>query len=325
MLKRFLPLLFVVFVTLATVVLFLAFRDPAGPGDDAENAGPEQGAIQRPGADAGQAVAGADGVPEYPVNSEEDYLLALHALGTSPEAIEAWARGRGFPPGTFTAASDIPLDQPYAEYDEATLRRLAGDGDVWAMQYLAAELGRTRPVEAIEWNLAAAVEGSVYAVREQGELYYDLDHALERGKTERWDEETLGAVKALAAAEGPLDTAGLAWLMAAEVEGRLPPGSLAVTRARFHDRSHAVDEACRRARGILADLAGRRAAANVTFTAAPPPFSVELPPEETAGYCPPDVLPRPDYSGCQTVRLVSGSGSVTAHRCPAGDPGAGGR
>ncbi len=325
MLKRFLPLLFVVFVTLATVFLFLAFRDPSQEGAP-ESAGPGQGAVQRPGGRAGQAVAGGDGVPEYPVASEEDYLLTLQALGTSPEEIEAWARSRWFPPGTFTATSTLPLEQPYPQYDEATLRSLAEAGDVWAMQYLAAELSRGRPVEAIEWYLAAAVDGSVFALRALGELYYELGQALSRGRTGRWDSETLEAVEALAAADGPLETAGLAWLLAAEVEGGLPPGSMAVMRARLHETSEAVDQACDRARGILADLAGRRAAADVTLTTrVPPPFSVELPPEETAGYCAPATLPRPDYSACETVRLVSGSGSVTAHRCRAGHGATGGR
>lgn len=299
MLKRFLPLLFVVAVTMATVIGFLVLRKPApATGNEAPDSG----------------------VAQFRVASEADYLQMLEALGTSPEEIEAWARSRGFPPATFTAVAGAPLEQPYRTYDEATLRGLAESGDLWAMQYLAASIVHERPLEAATWYRAAAVRGSVYAERELGSLYHDLDRALEGGRTDRWDATTLEAVEALAKAEMPLEASALAWLLAGETEAVLPPGSLALSLASFHGPEETLQEACARAHGLLADLASQRAGAGIPPPSRePPPFSVELPPEETAGYCAPDMLPRPDYSGCQTVRLVSDTGQLNARRCPAAD------
>lgn len=321
MLKRFLPLLFVVFVTLATVFVFLVFRDPT---DGASPGAPAPSGSRIPPGDTSLPPPGLprqadDGIPEYRVNSEEDYLLVLETLGTSPEDIEAWARTRGFPPATFTAVAGMPLEQPYRRYDEATLRGLAETGDLWAMQFLAADLARTRPIEALEWYRAAALNGSVFAARELGGLYHDIDRALATGRTDRWDELTREAAGAMARAEAPLEATALAWLLAAEAQGALPPGSVALTQANFREPSDLVVEACARAAGILADLDAQRTAAGIQAPARrPPPFSVELPAEETAGYCPPDILARPDYSGCSTIRMVSATGAVTAHRCPAG-------
>ena len=319
MFKRFLPLLFVVFVTLATVFLFLAFREPV----DGPTVTPPAPVARGSGSAGPRPLPGApapDGVSEYRVASEEDYLLALEALGTSPEDIEAWARSRGFPPATFTAVAGIPLGQPYRRYDEDTLRGLAETGDMWAMQFLAADLARARPLEAAEWYRAAALQGSVFAARELGGLYHDIDRARTTGRTEHWATGTRQAVDALAEAEDPLAATALAWLLAAEAEGSLPPGSMALTQAGFHDSTPLITEACARAGAILADLASQRETAGIdALPHRPPPFSVELPPEETAGYCAAGTLPRPDYTGCETVRLVSDTGAVTAHRCPAAD------
>jgi hypothetical protein len=319
MLKRLLPLLFVVFVTLATVFLFLAFREPPD-GPTVTPQAPAARGSGGPGPLAGQGVPAPDGVTEYRVASEEDYLLALEALGTSPEEIEAWARSRGFPPATFTAAAGIPLDQPYRRYDGDTLRGLAESGDVWAMQFLAADLARARPLEAALWYRAAALRGSVFAARELAGLYHDIDRALATGRTEHWETGIRQGVDALAEAEDPLAATALAWLLAAETEGSLPAGSLALTQAGFHDPTPLIAEACARAGAILAELASRREAAGIEAPPRrPPPFSVELPPEETAGYCAAGTLRRPDYTGCETVRLVSDTGAVTAHRCPGAD------
>jgi hypothetical protein len=46
-----------------------------------------------------------------------------------------------------------------------------------------------------------------------------------------------------------------------------------------------------------------------------PPLAIELPPEQIAGYCEPEVFPRTDYSSCETIRLVGDAGSITGHRC----------
>jgi cell division septation protein DedD len=319
MLKRFLPLLFVILVTLAVVFLFLLFRGPgpAARSDEAPAEPPAASDARAPAARRPAVVATAeDGVREFEVTSESDYLMALEALGTSPEDIEAWARSRGFPPATFTAAAGMPLPQPYRSYDEDTLRGLAEGGDLWAMQFLAADLASSRPLEAADWYREAAVRGSAFAARELGGLLHDVDRALAGGR-QRWSEGTLAAATRLAESEAPLEATALAWLMAAESDASLPPGAFSRTQAGFTGRSPDVEEACRRAASILADLAAERDSRGVELPPRrPPPFAVELPPEETADYCRAELLPPPDWTGCETVRLVSATGSVTAHRCP---------
>lgn len=309
MLKRFMPLLFVVFATLAVVLLFLLFR-----GDDGQDDGQASRAEDSPA--PSEPVVAADGVPEFRVVSEADYLRALEALGTSPEDIEAWARARGFPPATFTATAGLPLGQPYRRYDDERLRSLAEGGDRWAMQFLAANLSRSRPLEAARWYREAAVLGSLYAARELGGLYDGLARSLSRSPDQEADQPE--ALRAMARKERPLEATALAWVLAAETEAALPPGALSRSQASFAGDSPTVKLACKRAAVILADLAAereRRGLAEVVRQ--PPPFSVQLPPEETMAYCDADTLPPPDLSACRTVRLVSSTGSVTAHRCPA--------
>lgn len=309
MLKRFLPLLFVIFATLAVVFLFLVFRG----GDEAADGPPAGGRLPET---PGVPVVAADGVPEFRVASEADYLRALEALGTSPEDIEAWARSRGFPPATFTAAAGVRLERPYRRYEEDRLRPLAEAGDRWAMQFLAAKLARSRPLEAAHWYREAALRGSVYAAGELGDLYGDMGRALAQDRTPEWEKAETNAVKAMAREEGPLDAAALAWVLAAETEAALPPGALSRARASYTGESAGVKQACERAARILADLAAERERRGLAAVARqPPPFSVQLPPEETSGYCEGDTLPPPDWAGCETVRLVSPTGSVTAYRC----------
>lgn len=318
MLKRFLPLLFVILVTLAVVFLFLLFRGPdrAGRGQVVPGSPDRADAVAAVPARQPGPRAGEDGVQTFEVASESDYLLALEALGTSPEDVEAWARSRGFPPASFTAVAGMPLDQPYRSYDEDTLRQLAHGGDFWAMQFLAADLASSRPLEAADWYREAALRGSAFAARELGGLLHDVDRALATGR-QRWSEETLAAATRLAESEAPLEATALAWLLAAESDASLPPGAFSRTQAGFSGRSPDVEEACRRAAAILADLAAERASRGLESPPRrPPPFAVELPPEETADYCRAELLPAPDWSGCETVRLVSATGAVTAHRCP---------
>lgn len=295
MFKRYLPLLFVLFVVFATVVGFLLFRDTSTP----ETPAP----VGQDGAPA------SDGIPEFKVESEEEYQRALEALGTSTEEIEAWARSRGFPPATYTSTPGTPLEQNYRAMREPALRELAEGGDAWAMQFLAAHISPEKPVEAIDWYREAVVNGSAYAAIRLSALYREVARRVETGQ------DNPEAFIEIARSEDPLSAASLAWLLVAEYEAGVPPGSIAATLASFRAPDDSITRACERAATLLAGLQAERESQSISFPARQPPLAIELPPEETVGYCPPEIFPHTDFSGCQTVRLVGDIGSLTAHRC----------
>jgi hypothetical protein len=296
MFKRYLPLLFVVLVLVATVLVYFAFRERPAAGS-------------APTAVAERPAAAPDGVPEFRVESEEEYRQMLEALGTSTEEIEAWARTQGFPPRTYTESAGPPLEHNYGRMRDGRLLELAEGGDRWAMQFLAIRIAPDMPLEAIVWHRRAAIHGSAYAAFKLGALYQDIA---------RWALHGAGneeQVNEIAQREDPLAYTSLAWLMLAEHEASLPPGAMSATLAGFQAPDDAITQACIRAAGFLAELEAERETLGIDVPRRKPPLAVELPPEEVAGYCPPEVFPRTDYGSCETVRLVGDLGAVTAHRC----------
>jgi hypothetical protein len=299
MLRRYLPLLFVVLVVAATAAAFLIFRGPGSGTPPGERAS---------GTVSGRA-AGADGIPEYRVNSEADYQATLETLGTSTEEIESWARSQGFPPGTYTELADPPLERNYARENDERLLELAEGGDPWAMHFLAARIGPEMPLEAIDWYRKALVHGSAYSAFRLGNLYREVARwALdESGNTDQ--------VSEIAQREDPLAHTSLAWLIVGEYAASLPPGAMSSTLANFRAPDEATTQACIRAAGFLAEVEAERKALGIEVPGRKPPLAVELPSEETAGYCDPEVFPRADYSECETLRLVGDRGAILAHRC----------
>jgi hypothetical protein len=293
------PLLFVLLVVIATVVVFLVFRDSDAP--DAQSP-----------TFRGTAAApdiGPDGVPEFRVESEEEYQLALQALGTSSDEIEAWARNRGFPPAVYTNSPGTPLKRDYPRERDDTLLQLAEAGDHWAMQFLAARIAPDRPLEAIEWYHKAVVHGSAYAAFELGKLYHEVARRI------AIDQDDRDEVIEIARREDPLAYASLAWLLVAEFEAGLPPGAMSATLTSFRAPDEGITRSCERAATFLADIRAKREALRIRVPTHKPPLAMELPDEETAGYCSPDVFPRAEFSGCETIRLAGDVGAVTGHRC----------
>jgi TPR repeat protein len=289
MFKRYLPLLFVVLVVIATALVYLALRE-------------------RP-TDATATAPAPDGTPEFRVESEDEYRQMLAALGTSTEDVEAWARTQGFPPKTYTESAQPPLERNYGRMRDERLLNLAEQGDRWAMQFLAQRIGPEMPLEAIEWHRRAALHGSAYAAFKLGLLYQEIA---------RWALSGAGnpeQVNEIAQREDPLAYTSLAWMMVAEYQAGLPPGAMSATLAGFQAPDDAITQACIRAAGLLAELAAERESLGIAIDDRKPPLAVELPAEELAGYCEPEVFPRTDYAGCETVRLVGDLGAVTAHRC----------
>src|SRR5690606_17155404 len=150
-----------------------------------------------------------DGTPEYRVESEQEYELALEALGTSSDEIEAWARSRGFPPAVYTSSQGVPLERTYRRDSEEELLELAAAGDHWAMQFLAARIGPGRPLEAIKWYRNAVVHGSAYSAFKLGNLYEEVARWIAINHDDREE------VAEIARREDPLAYTSLAWLLVA--------------------------------------------------------------------------------------------------------------
>jgi TPR repeat protein len=298
MIKRYLPLLFVLLVVIATVVVFLLYREPETPST-----------LPAVSADPPAQATGADGVREFRVQSEEEYQHALEALGTSNEEIEAWARSRGFPPATYTSTPGTPLERAYRREKDATLLELAEGGDPWAMQFLAARIMPEMPLEAVHWYRRAVVHGSAYSAYKLGNLYQEVARWIAINQDDR-DE-----VVEIARREDPLAYSSLGWLLVGEYEAGLPPGSMSATLAGFREADEGITQSCIRAAGFLAEIRAEREALGISVPDHKPPLAIDLPAEEIAGYCAPDVFPRADFSGCETVRLVGEAGAVTGHRC----------
>ncbi|MFU8895006.1 MAG: hypothetical protein ACNA8J_01335 [Gammaproteobacteria bacterium] len=299
MIKRYLPLLFVLLVVIATAVVFLVLREPE-PTADAQPTVLDTPPVMR---------TGADGIPEFRVESEEEYQQTLAALGTSEEEIEAWARSQGFPPATYTPLRGAALEHDYRGMRSAQLRELAQAGDHWAMQFLAADIGPEMPLEAVDWYRLAVVHGSAYAAYKLSNFHREVARWIAINHDDR-DE-----VVEIARRENPLAYASLGWLLVAEYEAGLPPGSMSATLTGFQAPHEGLTESCLRAAELLAEIQAERAALGLEVPRRKPPLAIELPPEETASYCDPDVFPRSDYSACETLRLVGDTGAVTGHRC----------
>lgn len=298
MFKRYLPLLFVMLVVVATAVAFLVLRS-----DDAPDTPPPS-----PGT-AGSRDDGPRRLQEFRVESEEEYQATLEALGTSNDEIEAWARNRGFPPAIYTNSPGLPLGRNYRRERDGKLLELAEGGDHWAMQFLAERLALEMPLEAIEWYRKAVVHGSAYAAFKLGNHYHDVARWLTTSP-DAGDE-----VVEIARREDPLAYSSLAWLLVAELEAGLPPGAMSATLTSFQASDEGIMRACERAARFLAEIRAEREALQVKIPTRKPPLAMELPDEETVGYCPPEVFPRADFSDCETIRLVGDAGSVLGHRC----------
>lgn len=302
MIKRYLPLLFVLLVVVATVAVFLVYRDPAPAPSSPADGGPADKAD-------GIGATAIDGVAEFRVESEEEYQRTLEALGTGNDEIEAWARSRGFPPATYTSSAGVPLERNYNREKDARLLELAEGGDRWAMQVLAQRIGPEMPLEAVDWYRRAVLHGSAYAAYKLGNFYQDVARWIAVNHDDR-DE-----VLEIARREEPLAYSALGWLLVAEYEAGLPPGAMSATMAGFQAPAEGITQSCIRAAGFLAELRAEREALGIQVPDGRPPLAIELPAEEIAGYCPPDVFPRADFSGCQAIRLVGDAGAVTGHRC----------
>jgi hypothetical protein len=265
----------------------------------------------------------SEGVPSYFVASEQDVIRVLEAHGLSQDAVARWAFAKGMDPAGFGIS--FGGQEAYTLYDDATLEALADQGDSWAQQTLADRIWKERPLEAADRYRDAAARGSAQAARQLANLYLYAADALDRGRTGDWSDDTIAALRQAGDAEGGLAVAALAWSLAGDAEAGLPEGSFASFMLSDYTQAD-VDAACRRAASILADNAEQRARLGLdTGWAGPAPLFPD-PGELNPVGCPDGLLPAPDLSGCEAVRLemdgmdppADGRGGLTLRVCPSG-------
>jgi hypothetical protein len=289
-----------------------AFRSPGhGPSEPAENA--RATAVPAPAAPAPQAdpsrtpagsPAGEDTnareIPTYFVTSEQDVIRVLEAHGLSQDAVARWAFAKGMDPAGFGIT--FGSQEAYTLYDDATLAALADQGDAWAQQTLADRIWKERPLEAADRYRDAASRGSAQAARQLANLYFYAADALDRGRTGDWSEETITALRQAGEADGGLEVSALAWSLAGDAEAGLPEGSFASFMLSDYTQDD-VDAACRRAASIVADNADQRARLGLEPGWSGPAPLFPDPAELNPPGCPEGLLPAPDLSACEAVRL----------------------
>jgi hypothetical protein len=259
----------------------------------------------------------------YHVASEQDVIRVLEAHGLSQDAVARWAFAKGMDPAGFGIT--FGGEEAYSLYDDATLAALADQGDAWAQQTLADRIWKERPLEAADRYRDAAARGSAQAARQLANLYFYAADVLDRGRTGDWSEQTIAALRQAGAADGGLAVSALAWSLAGDAEAGLPEGSFASFMLSDYSEDD-VDAACRRAASIVADNAEQRARLGLEPNWQGPAPLFPDPGELNPVGCPEGLLPAPDLSGCEAVRLEmdgmdatgSGRGGFTLRVCPEG-------
>ncbi len=251
----------------------------------------------------------------YVIRSEADLAMVLRDRGLEGlmSDIAKWGAQRGYPPRDETGT--LMLDQPYEQYDIATLRGLAENGDMWAQQFLAQRLEDSRPAEASEWYRRAAASGSVFAMTQLGLLYNRIASHRGGGREFEATDDYLSQVYALK--DGAVDPAvsGYAWVAAAEMTGWDPVlGGIASPVLRRQMDDDQVQEACAMAQGLRDDLMAQRERMGLgAYDRTPPPLVIDdaaagtdckMP--ESGGY---------DLSGCRKVTIEAGNDSSSVWLC----------
>lgn len=216
-----------------------------------------------------------------------------------------WAAARGYPQPDETG--NLMLPQPYDQYDIETLEGLAATGDMWAQQFLAERIAKTRPADAIEWYRRAAINGSVYAMTEMAQLYKRI--ANKNADSQFKDNETaLEQIYALRDSPSSPDVAAYAWAAVAERSGWDPmSGSVTAHVASRNLSEEQIEEACELSRALQDDVARSRTEQRLELPAATPPPLIVSPQDGTGGTRCSEGQPPPwDMSGCREVMLNAG-------------------
>ena len=211
------------------VVVPVAAPVPAPVTPVAEPTNPEPQIEPEPVVEAlGEAVVtdGDDGILRIDLTNNASFFALFDELGV--EDVEGklarWGLSRGYP--QLDDQGNPILDQPYEQYDNATLLAFAEGDDMWAQQFLAERLADTDPEKALEWYRRAAVNGSVHAMTQMARLYRDLqfDNRQPAAAAQTADGRSAGSLKDPRSQFSPppgerLDVTGYAWAAVAERAG----------------------------------------------------------------------------------------------------------
>jgi hypothetical protein len=256
---------------------------------------------------------GAEKPIDLQINSEADLLAAMSSLGIDDldERMTRWELSRGYP--EFDQSGNYLLDQPYQQYDEATLRGLAAADDMWAQQILAQQIATDRPAEAIEWYKRAAANGSVYAMQEVARLFHRMSTQLQAQA-----EDTPAAAEGSAAQDtSSPEVTAYAWLAAAERSGwDATRGASLIPLIGRKLSQEQVTQACAMADSLRSQMSAERSSRGLQpFDRTPPP--IVYPAEEMGAstQCHADESTSFDLSGCREADVHTGTVSSRVWVC----------
>ncbi|MFK7885727.1 MAG: hypothetical protein AB8G16_02590 [Gammaproteobacteria bacterium] len=181
-----------------------------------------------------------------------------------------WGVERGYP--QLDDQGNPILDQPYEQYDDATLRAFADGDDMWAQQFLADRIKDSNPAEALEWYRKAAVNGSVHAMTEMARLYRDL--AYSKAGTQATGEAARTQLESFRSSAGSPAIEGYAWAAVAERAGWDPlRGGMTAGFVGAKLSEKQKEAACQMAGGLFDGLVNDRQERGLgDYSAAPPPI-----------------------------------------------------
>ncbi|MEM6639024.1 MAG: hypothetical protein AAF610_03895 [Pseudomonadota bacterium] len=239
-----------------------------------------------------------DGVRRIDLSGNPNFFALFEALGIDDVEgqLATWGLSRGYP--QLDEQGNPILDQPYEQYDNATLKAFADGDDMWAQQFLGERLSKTDPEQALEYFQRAAVNGSVHAMTQMARLYRDL----------QYDPKAAAALSEIDgdAADGRLDVTGYAWAAVAERAGWDPlRGGMTAgfVGAKLSDAQR--DRACAQAETLYASLVAQRNDRGLgAFPTEPPPVVFD-PGAVTGTGCGEDATPR-YQAQCQEVEVTVG-------------------
>ncbi len=241
------------------------------------------------------------------VENQADFFSIMAELGLDDmeQRFSKWSLEHGYPFSDQTGV--LLLEQPYDQYDDDTLRAFAENEDMWAQQFLAQRLEKTRPAEAIDWYRKAAINGSLYAMDQLTALYGKLSRARADGpNSDAIYKEQLIAVRDSA---GSSQEMGFAWSMASVMAGGDPARNKltmdAMSRT-FDDEQ--MQRACDMATSLYSDISGERQNRGMPdFSRSPPPLMMGTMSQASALPCGGESsTPHLNVSQCEEVVMVLG-------------------
>jgi len=275
--------------------------------------GPDKTRQSRAASRSGAASSDGRKSIDLQINSESDLLAAMSSLGIDDldERMTRWSVSRGYP--EFDQSGNYLLDQPYQQYDEATLRGLADADDMWAQQILAQQIAADRPAEAIEWYKRAAANGSVYAMQEVARLYHRMSNQLQAQS----DGDGAPAQSATPQNGASPEVTAYAWLAAAERTGwDATRGASLIPLIGRKLSQDQVTQACDMAEKLRSQMSSERASRGLQpFDRTPPPIVYSGEEMGASTQCHTDESTAFDLSQCREADVHTGTTSTHVWVC----------